>query len=198
LLAARVSRLGWLSFSSATVAFLVVGIVVAFAGAMLRTWGAAYLGVSVVKAGTLEGDGVVAAGPYRWFRNPLYVGTFLNMLALALLMPPSGAVFTIVTVALFQLRLIAAEEAFLVERFDGPYLEYCAMVPRLLPLGAPKVAASAARPEWLMALAGEVYMWGVALSFALLGWRYNSQLLMQCVIVSLGVSIMVRAFLPKK
>ena len=108
LLAAWVYRAGWMSFSGATIAILVLGIVVAFVAALLRTWGSAYLGVSVVQSGGLHGDGVVAAGPYRWVRNPLYIGTFLHTLALALLMPPSGAVFCIVAVGFFQLRLIGA------------------------------------------------------------------------------------------
>jgi len=40
-------------------------------------------------------------------------------------------------------------------------------------------------------------MWGVFLSFAVLGWRYNSQLVLQGAIVSLGVSIILRAFVPR-
>ena len=39
--------------------------------------------------------------------------------------------------------------------------------------------------------------WGVAISFARPGWRYNSLLVIQGVIVSLGVSVMVRAFIPR-
>jgi protein-S-isoprenylcysteine O-methyltransferase Ste14 len=197
LLAATVSRLGWMSFSTATIAFLVLGIALAFGAALLRTWGSAYLGNFVVKAGTLQGEQVMAAGPYRWIRNPLYVGGFLNLLALALLMPPSGAVFSIVAVALFVLRLIGAEEAFLSERLGEPYRAYRAKVPRLLPGLRPVVAASSVQPRWLAAFAGEIYLWGAAASFAALGWRYNAQLVIQGVIISLGVSIVVRAFLPR-
>jgi hypothetical protein len=40
-------------------------------------------------------------------------------------------------------------------------------------------------------------MWGVVVSFAVLGWRYNAVLILQGVLVSLGLSIIVRAFLPK-
>jgi len=52
-------------------------------------------------------------GPYRHLRNPLYLGAWVNTLAVALLMPASGAVFTIVLIVLFQMRLILAEESFL-------------------------------------------------------------------------------------
>jgi len=40
-------------------------------------------------------------------------------------------------------------------------------------------------------------MWGVACAFAFAGWRYNSWLLMQCVLVSLGASLVVRGFMQK-
>jgi hypothetical protein len=38
----------------------------------------------------------------------------------------------------------------------------------------------------------------VVISFAVLGWRYNSILLIKGVLVSLGISLIVRAFLPKR
>jgi protein-S-isoprenylcysteine O-methyltransferase Ste14 len=198
LLAVWAYRTGLISFSGATIAILVMGIVVAFVAALLRTWGSAYLGSSIVHSGGLHGHGVVAAGPYRWVRNPLYIGTFLHTLVLALLMPPSGAVFCIVGVGLFQLRLIGAEEAFLSARLGEPYLAYRARVPSLLPALRPRLAASEVRPAWVSAFVGEVYTWGVVAAFAVVGWRYDSQLIIQGVIISLGVSLVVRAFLPKK
>ena len=198
LLAAWVYRAGWMGFSGATIAILVLGIAVAFVAALLRTWGSAYLGISVVQSGGLHGDEVVAAGPYRWVRNPLYIGTFLHTLVLALLMPPSGAVFCIVAVGFFQWRLIGAEEAFLSARLSEAYLAYRARVPRVVPALRPRLAGSGARPAWVSAVLGEVYMWGVVAAFAVAGWRYNAQLIIQGVIISLGVSLVVRAFLPKR
>jgi hypothetical protein len=49
-----------------------------------------------------------------------------------------------------------------------------------------------------MAFLGEIYMWGVVVTFAVLGWRYNSILLIKGVLISLGLSLIIRAFLPKK
>jgi protein-S-isoprenylcysteine O-methyltransferase Ste14 len=197
LLAAWLYRAGVMNFSGATITVLLLGIVLALAAALLRTWGSAYLGISVVHSEGLHAE-MVAAGPYRWVRNPLYIGTLLLTLTLALLMPPSGAVFCIVGVWLFQLRLIGAEEVFLKGLLGEPYIAYCARVRRLVPALRPRLAGSDVRPAWGSAFVGEIYMWGVVVSFAALGWRYNALLVTQGVLISLGVSLVARAFLPKR
>ncbi|MDW5265620.1 MULTISPECIES: isoprenylcysteine carboxylmethyltransferase family protein [Acidobacteriaceae] len=188
---------GTVGIATAFNVLLIVGIVCALAGAALRTWGSAYLGANTVKAHTFQGNGVVASGPYRFVRNPLYLGTVIHVLALALLMPPSGAVFTIVAIVVFQIRLILGEEAFLAAKLGEPYLAYCARVPRLLPALTPRVASSQTPAAWGTALLGEIYMWGVAIAFIAVGYRYNAFLITQGVIVSLGVSLVARALIPK-
>jgi protein-S-isoprenylcysteine O-methyltransferase Ste14 len=192
LLAATLARHGWLSFSTATVAVLGLGIFLAVVAAVVRTWGAAYRGAGV------RGEQVVAAGPYRYMRQPLYAGTFLHTLVLGLLMPPSGAVFCVAAIGLFQLRLIGAEEAYLTRQLGESYVPYRSKVPRLVPAFTPRVAAAAVRPQWLSAFIGEVYYWGAAASFAIAGWRYNAQLVLQGVIISLGVSLVARGLLRKR
>jgi protein-S-isoprenylcysteine O-methyltransferase Ste14 len=184
---------------------LVVAIVCALLGAWLRTWGAAYLGSSIVKSSAmhsaaahgLEADGILTDGPFGYMRNPLYAGTFLHTLAISLLMPRSGAIFAIVAVGGLQLWLIHGEEGFLTAKLGEPYKAYCALAPRLFPALRRKVAAAGLAPRWGQALAGEIYFWGVAVSFAALGWRYNASLLIQGVLVSVGVSIVARAFIAK-
>jgi hypothetical protein len=115
-----------------------------------------------------------------------------------LIIRPSGAVFAIVTIGLFELRLIFAEEAFLTSKLGAPYIEYCKLVPRLLPALRSRLSASKAHEHWLQALLGESYMIGVALCFGVFGWKYNGQLLIKCVVISLGVSLVLRALLPRK
>ena len=184
---------------------LVVGIFCALAGAWLRTWGAAYLGSSIVKSSAMhsadpsdaEAGGILRDGPFGYLRNPLYLGTFLHTLAISLLMPRSGAIFAIVAIGALQFWLIHGEESFLSHKLGEPYKAYCALVPRMMPALKRKVAAAGLVPRWGQALVGEVYFWGVGLSFAAFGWRYNAALLIQCVVVSVGVSIVARAFIPK-
>jgi protein-S-isoprenylcysteine O-methyltransferase Ste14 len=201
-LAGWMAQIRWLSFSEATIAVLAFGILWAWVGAWLRTWGAAYLGSAVVKDAEMQGASMVADGPYRHLRNPLYLGTWMHTFGLALLMPPSGAVFAIVAVGVLQLLLIRGEERFLAAKLGEPYAEYRALVPRLVPaLGGPSdtvLARGGVRPRWLQAVLGEIYMWGVAASFAVLGWQYNARLLTQCVLVWAGVAMIVRAALMEQ
>ena len=194
LLAALLAKSGAMSIAAAFNLLLAVAIACAFAGAWLRTWGSAYLGADVMRDTSMRSDAVVADGPYRYTRNPLYVGSWLNLLALALLMPASGAVFAIVGLIVFHLRLIFSEEAFLREKLGEPYAAYLAKVPRILPALRPQVAASGARARWGQAALAEIFMWGSAAAFAVLGWRYNAMLLLQCMLVSLGVALVVKAF----
>src|ERR1700677_1203419 len=114
ILAANLARLGIGNIASAFNLLLALGILLAFAGAWLRTWGAAYLGANVVQSQSMHtaqaapATGMLHDGPFRYVRNPLYLGTFLHTLALALLMPLSGAIFAIVAIGVLQARLIFA------------------------------------------------------------------------------------------
>jgi protein-S-isoprenylcysteine O-methyltransferase Ste14 len=197
-LAVLLSKTGVMGIGTAFEVVLLAGIACALKGAWWRTWGSAYLGVGVMRDDRMHGDVMMADGPYRHVRNPLYLGTFVHTLALALLMPVSGAVFTIGMIGLVQVRLILGEEAFLTEQLGTAYTAYCALVPRLVPSLRARVTGTGVRPQWVQAVLAEVYMWGVAGSFAVLGWRYNANLLTQCVLVSLGVSIVARAFPMKE
>jgi protein-S-isoprenylcysteine O-methyltransferase Ste14 len=196
-LAAWPTRSGWLSFSASTVVVLILGILCTLISAVLRTWGSSCLGASIVQDTQMHGQSVVAAGPYRYLRNPLYLAIIIHTLALSLLMVPSGAIFSIVLIFIFQLRLIATEEAFLAERLGEPYRAYCAKVPRLIPALTPRIPPSPAQPNWPVGFLGEIYMWGAFLSFAIFGWRYNSILITRGILVSLGISLIARAFIAK-
>lgn len=201
-ISAAMAKAGVLTIGTAFDLLLALGIVCALGAALLRTWGTAYLGADVVQDGTMhtaaqqQGAGVIASGPYRFLRNPLYVGTFLHALALSLLMPVSGAIFTIVLIAVMQVRLALAEEWFLAAKLGAAYEAYRAAVPRLLPALRSPVASSGASPRWGQAALAELYFWGVAFCFAALGWYYNASLLTQGVVVSFGASLVARAVVP--
>ena len=202
-LAVQFSRLGLGSIAMAFNVLLAIGMTTALLGAYLRTWGGAYLGANVVQSSTMHTAqsaatmGMLQDGPFRYMRNPLYLGTFLHTLALALLMPVSGAVFTIIAIGALQIRLILAEETFLGAKLGAQYAAYCALVPRIVPSLRARVASAGLKPRWGQAVLGEIYMWGVALAFAAVGWQYDAGLLTKCVVVAFGVSLVARALAPR-
>lgn len=76
---------------------------------------------------------LIERGPYRWSRNPLYVGLVALHVGWALLIPSFWAlVLAPVSVALLLWGAILPEERFLRQRFGAPYEEYCARVRRWL------------------------------------------------------------------
>ncbi len=197
-LARQALRTGHFSFYSATVIVVALAIACALLAALLRTWGTAYLGADVMLAKQMQSRSVVADGPYRYARNPLYLGTTLNFLALAILMPVSGAIFAVLTTVLFQLRLIAGEEAHLRQQLGEAYAAYTARVPRLLPSLRARVPSSGAQANWSQAFVAEIYMWGTVVSFAALSWHYNAHLITQGALISFGVSLIAKAVMPVK
>lgn len=124
-------------------AVLIVGIALALTAALLRT---------VARA---RGSNVLGAA-----------GAWLNVTALALLMPVSGAVFAVVTAAAWEWVVLRAE------------------------------GLRGHTHRWLWAVVGEIYCWGVAGSFAVAGWAYNAGLLVRCVVIAAGVGLVVQGVLP--
>jgi protein-S-isoprenylcysteine O-methyltransferase Ste14 len=190
------ARMGWLTFPGAVVALMGIALVLTGSAAWLRVWGAAYVGSSVVRSAGMHGEAMLADGPYRHTRNPLYLGTILHTIGIALLMPPSGAILAIVLLWALNVRLALAEEPFLRERFGQAYVDYCAKVPRFLPTPSPQVAASGQKPHWGEALLGELYFVGAFLTLAIFGWDFNASPLRRDLLICLGVWLVVRAFLP--
>ena len=170
----------------------------AFAGAFLRTWGAAYLGANLVVDSAQSAPTIIVDGPYRFLRNPLYLGTIFHTLAISVLMSWAGAAFAIVGVVGLQTVLISAEERFLLFRWKEPYRAYLCRTPRFLPRLSGPASTHKTKAQWPAALAGEIYMWGVAITFVALGANYNATLILQGLLVSLGLSIVVRGLLSKR
>jgi protein-S-isoprenylcysteine O-methyltransferase Ste14 len=195
--ASILSRQHLLSFTAAVVVLLVVALVFTGLGAWFRVWGAAYVGARVVKSSEMHGERMLADGPYRRTRNPLYLGTLLHTAGLAILMPPVGAALAIALIWIFQVRLALAEEPFLTAKFGQAYVEYRAAVPRFLPAPAALVAASGEQPRWGQAVLGELYFIGVFVTMAVFGWNFNADPMFRGILISLGAGIVARAFLPR-
>jgi len=197
-LSTTLARWRLLPLDQATLLVTSLAILCALLGAALRVWGAAYLGSGVVQSSAMHAGQVMASGPYRYVRNPLYLGTWTFSLSVAILMPPSGALFFIVGTLLFYFRLILGEEDFLAAELGASWLEYRSRVPRIVPALRPRMTASGARPQWLQAVAGAIYPAGFALCIAVLAWRYEPQILIRCVLICFGLSLVSRALISTK
>ena len=78
-------------------------------------------------------DRIVDRGPYRYVRNPMYLGHLIFFLGLAIVLRSwiAFAVF-IVHAVWFDLR-VRDDETRLLGVFGGPYLDYCRRVKRWIP-----------------------------------------------------------------
>jgi protein-S-isoprenylcysteine O-methyltransferase Ste14 len=74
---------------------------------------------------------LVTEGPFRYSRNPLYVGVTLMYTGLALLIPALWPLLLLVPVLLvMRWGVIAREERYLERKFGEPYRAYLARVRR--------------------------------------------------------------------
>lgn len=144
------------------VAALIVGL-----AAWVRTWASAYLASERVHDPNLRTEGVVADGPYRHLRNPLYLGNLLLALAMGLTMSRLGMALVLIGHGVFLARLIGREEGELMATQGESYRAYLAAVPSLWPSLRPRVPAGGLAPRWGQAFAGETFIW---LLFAGLAW----------------------------
>ena len=119
----------YLVLSQPTQARLVAGVAVALVGLVVRGWA----------AGFLEKDQSLATGgPYRYTRNPLYLGSALTGTGLAI--AGGSVVMMLAFASLFLLvygPVMRREEHLLRQKFGAAYDGYSARVPRLLP-GRPR------------------------------------------------------------
>jgi len=135
-----------------------------FANALIRTWGTAYLNPEVMVDKRLHTTRLVADGPYRHLRNPLYFGNILLGIGFGLMASRIGFVILVLGMILFDYRLILREEAGIVASQGESYHAYCAAVPRLIPALRPQLPSNGATPNWNGGFLGEAFMWLLAAS----------------------------------
>ena len=76
---------------------------------------------------------IVENGPYRFTRNPIYLGMFLGQIGLAIAFNNLWLLMTLVPFALvIRYGVVAREEAYLARKFGDAYRGYCSRVRRWL------------------------------------------------------------------
>jgi protein-S-isoprenylcysteine O-methyltransferase Ste14 len=97
-------------------------------GGMLRWWATLYIG-------DRKGQRLVVEGPYSLCRNPLYLGTFLIVLSIAVTLASISFMLWLMVVSAIYLHVtVSDEERRLRHRFGEAYLRYCRDVPVLCQL----------------------------------------------------------------
>jgi len=149
------------SFARSVIA---TGALFVFLSAALRTWGTAYLRTEVVHDHAQHSEALVADGPFRYTRNPLYLANLPMATGVGVLASRSGFVFLLLANWIFVYRLIFREEEALRQTQRDSYHAYCRAVPRFWPALRPRVPSGNLQPDWGQAFAGESFVWlfGVA------------------------------------
>lgn len=77
---------------------------------------------------------LVIRGPYRYVRNPMYIGNLAIIFGEALwFTSPALLLYAIAMCFITHLYVTASEEPVLNRRYGGPYLQYVRTTPRWLP-----------------------------------------------------------------
>src|SRR5262245_9640758 len=134
--------------------------------AFIRTWASSYLHAQVVYAPEVKTASLVADGPYRFVRNPLYFGNVLMAFAMGAMMSRPGFVLVVAAMLVFSYRLILREETELQATQGEQYLRYRKAVPRLWPSLWPRIPSAGSRPKWAEGFTAESYYWGFAVAIA--------------------------------
>lgn len=193
--AIEISRLGLASFNVSTPIVIIFGATLAAIGMVLRVWGAAYLGYDVVHHENMQGGAVMAAGPYRYMRNPLYLGGWFMMAAIALLLTPSGALLMLVLIGIFYLRLVLGEEEFLSGKLGEPYRAYMRAVPRIVPRFRAALPHAEAQPNWLIAVLTEIVPIGTFVTMTAVSWTYDNTAMLSGILISFVIAMVVRGLM---
>jgi protein-S-isoprenylcysteine O-methyltransferase Ste14 len=140
------------------------GAALLFLAALLRTWATAYLRTEIVHDGSQHSEALVADGPFRYVRNPLYLANLPMAAGIGVMASRLGWLFLVVGIWLFVYRLILREEAGLLQTQGESYRAYLEAVPRFWPALTPQVPSGGVPPHWGQAVAAEMIFWlfGVA------------------------------------
>lgn len=135
------------------------GALLVFLAAAFRTWATAYLKTEIVHDRAQHSEDLVADGPYRHLRNPLYFANLAMAAGMGLLASRAGWIFMIVVIWLFMYRLIFREEDGLLRTQGESYRAYLKAVPRFWPSLKPRIPSAGEEPRWGQAFAGESLIW---------------------------------------
>jgi len=131
---------GWIAFLSIPLLdwFRLIMVVAGLLSIVFAVWGYRALGKNWVHALEVElrekgEDVLVTTGPYRYVRNPIYLGAFILIVAQVLVAANWFVLLPALPIIMVIYMQISGEEATLTEKFGDEYREYMKRTPRLIP-----------------------------------------------------------------
>ena len=137
-----------------------------FVAALIRTWSSSYLHARVVYGAEVKTDSLVADGPYRRVRNPLYFANVLMVSAMGSMMSRTGFFVAVLAMFGFCYRLILREEDELQAHQEEQYEGYRKVVPRLWPALGPRIPSAGSSAQWSEGFKAESWYWGFAVALS--------------------------------
>jgi protein-S-isoprenylcysteine O-methyltransferase Ste14 len=170
----------------ARILFAIAALIMVLA-ALVRTWASSYLHAGVVYAAQVKSASLVADGPYRFVRNPLYFANVLMAIAFGFMMSRVGFVVVVVAMMVFCYRLIFREETELVTNQSESYQDYRKVVPRLWPSPWPRIAGNGRAAKWSDGFKAEAWYWGFALALVVFAVTLKLSAFFVILALSLGL-----------
>lgn len=123
----------------------------------LRVWGSSYLNAQTVWDLDARTDALVTDGPFRYTRNPLYLGNVLMAIGFGALAPLWGWIFIVAASTAYVFALIGWEEFAMRLHYGKAFERYAQSVPALLPRLSPAPVQAKARPSLRQGFLAEVF-----------------------------------------
>jgi protein-S-isoprenylcysteine O-methyltransferase Ste14 len=145
----------------------VAGFFLIIVGALLRMSGRGFK-----KQASAQGGALVTDGPYKFVRNPMYLGTFLIGVGFMFPLFPLWTipVFAFVFYSRFKIQ-IRLEEEWLRKNFGQSYEDYCRRVPAFIP------TAKSFQNAGLYDIFSPPYLWTTKEMYGLFYWPLLSTIL---------------------
>ena len=135
----------------------------------------------------MKTESLVADGPYRHVRNPLYFANVLLVLGMGAMMSRTGFFVAILAMLVFCYRLILREESELQASQGEPYKRYQIAVPRLWPAPRPRTASAGCQANWIEGFKSEFWCWGFAMAVAAFAITLSTTAFFVILATSVGV-----------
>ncbi len=128
-----------LLFARPTMLTMVLGLLIAALGEVLRFWGVSYAG-SETRTTKVGAGNLATQGPFAYLRNPLYAGNILIYFGISIMANSLFPYLQIIALVYFYIQyhfIIQEEEEFLRSKYKEKYDDYYNSVNKFLPKTSP-------------------------------------------------------------